>query len=308
MELSWCRSFIAVYELGGFSSAARALHRSQSRISSHIAGLEEHLGEVLFNRDVHPASLTQAGEAFLPHARGMVDEWGAGVAAIEAQRGDISGTVAIGSMPSASSQILAPFLAQFARRHPRATFEVHEGPNSWLDEALAYRTIEVAIRPLLQVRPQRATEHHVLMTDPIVVVLPVGHELAEYESISLSQLVGTPVITTGEPGLDAKIGAEFRPFLDEIDVDREHSLAVSQPTTVYAFVEAGLGLGLMGQLPAQMFSPPSVVFRPLDHPTASRDIAAYYASTRRLSPAAEVFLTELMEFTTKRFGHPSHTH
>ena len=302
MELSWCRSFVAVYELGGFSAAARALHRSQSRISSHIAGLEDHLGEVLFNRDVHPATLTPAGEAFLPHARGMADEWSAAVAAVEARRGDISGTVAVGSVPSVSSQILGPFLAQFGRRHPRVTFEVHEGPNSWLDEALAHRTIEIALRPLLQVRPQRATEHHVLMEDPMVVVLPAGHALADHDALSLEQLAGHALITTGEPGLDAKIGAEYRQLLDEIDVDRERSLAVSQPTTVYAFVEAGLGIGLIGALPAQMFSPPAVTFRPLHHRGASREIAAYQASTRRLSPAADVFLTELMQFTKKRYG------
>lgn len=308
MELSWCRSFIAVYELGGFSNAARALHRSQSRISAHIAGLEDHLGEVLFNRDVHPASLTPAGEAFLPHARGMADEWSAAVAAVEARRGDISGTVAIGSMPSASSQILGPFLARFARRHPRVTFEVHEGPNSWLDEALAHRTIEIAIRPLLQVRPQRASEHHVLMDDPIVVILPSGHALAANETIALDQLAGHALITTGEPGFDAKIGAEYRDLLESVAVDRERSLAVTQPTTVYAFVEAGLGLGMIGALPAQMLPTARVAVRPLADPRAVRQVAAYRSSTRRLSPAAEVFLTELTEFTTQRFARHAQQH
>lgn len=136
----------------------------------------------------------------------------------------------------------------------------------------------------------------------MVVVLPAGHELAGQDAISLEQLAGHALITTGEPGLDAKIGAEYRQLLDEIDVDRDRSLAVSQPTTVYAFVEAGLGLGLIGALPAQMFSPPAVTFRPLHHPAATREIAAYQASTRRLSPAADVFLTELLQFTKKRYG------
>src|SRR5699024_2691390 len=148
------------------------------------------------NRDVHPATLTPAGEAFLPHARGMADEWSAAMAAVETIRGKISGTVAVGSVPSVSSQILGPFLAFFGRSHPRVTFEVHEGPNSWLDEALAHRTIELALRPLLQVRPQRATEHHILMDDPFVLVLPAGHPLAEHDYLSLQQLAGYPLITT----------------------------------------------------------------------------------------------------------------
>ena len=170
--MRWCSSFIAVYELGGFSAAARALHRSQSRLSAHVAALEAHLGETLLHRDVHPPTLTGAGEAFLPHARGVNDEWSAAVAAVESRRGDISGTVAIGSIPSVSSQILAPVLADFGQRHPRVTFEVHEGPSSWLDEALGHRTVEIALRPVVvQQRPQTEIERRVLLVDPFVVIL-----------------------------------------------------------------------------------------------------------------------------------------
>ncbi|GAA4422430.1 LysR family transcriptional regulator [Georgenia halophila] len=302
MELSWCRSFIAVLELGGFSAAASALHRSQSRISAHVADLERHLGETLLNRDVHPPTLTAAGEAFLPHARGMTDEWTAAVAAVEARRGDISGTVAIGSVPSVSSQILAPLLTELSRRHPRVSFEVHEGPNSWLDEALTHRTVEVALRPLIQVRPRPVFEHQVLLDDPFVVVLPADHDLARQESVDLEQLAGHAILTTGEAGLDARVGGEFRQVLERVGIDRDHSMAVTQPTTVSSFVEVGLGLGLIGALPARMLHHPAVVHRPLNHPGASRQIAAHWARTRSLSPAGTAFLRELVRFTRSEFG------
>ena len=54
------RSFAAVAAQGTFSAAARALGRSQSVVSTHIAGMENELGIRLFVRGT-PAKLTPAG-------------------------------------------------------------------------------------------------------------------------------------------------------------------------------------------------------------------------------------------------------
>ncbi|QOR72439.1 LysR family transcriptional regulator [Ruania alkalisoli] len=304
MELTWCQSFIAVHETGGFSTAARSLHRSQSRISAHVAGLEKYVGDRLFHRDVHPPTLTAAGAAFLPHARGMVDEWTAAVASVGMLREEVHGTVAVGSVPSASTQILAPVLAGFATTHPHVRFEVHEGPNSWLDEALARRTIEIALRPVIEQRHDATVQRVVLVRDPFVLVLPEEHPLAQHEQVDLAELAGEAVITTGEAGLDARIGAEFRTLLAPFDVDEARSMAVTQPTTVFSFVSHGLGLGLIGDLPGRMLNVPGLVTRLVRHPDAYRDIAAHWATTRRLSPAGAIFLDEVRASCDRIFGPP----
>lgn len=61
-------SFVAVAHHGGFSAAAKALYRSQPRVSSHVADLEQELGTLLLDRSGHPARLTPEGRALLPHA------------------------------------------------------------------------------------------------------------------------------------------------------------------------------------------------------------------------------------------------
>ena len=47
MELEWLRTYLAVLDSGGFSAAAEQVHRSQSRVSAHIAALERTLGVTL---------------------------------------------------------------------------------------------------------------------------------------------------------------------------------------------------------------------------------------------------------------------
>ncbi|MFR6028579.1 MAG: LysR family transcriptional regulator, partial [Sutterella wadsworthensis] len=58
---------------GTFSAAARALGRSQSVVSTHIAGMENELGIRLFVRGT-PAKLTPAGEELLPGALRVLRE------------------------------------------------------------------------------------------------------------------------------------------------------------------------------------------------------------------------------------------
>jgi DNA-binding transcriptional LysR family regulator len=58
----------AIVHLGGFSAAARKLHRSQSTISYAIERLEEQLGVELFEMRGRKACLTEVGRALLAEA------------------------------------------------------------------------------------------------------------------------------------------------------------------------------------------------------------------------------------------------
>lgn len=294
MELTWARSFVAVHELGGFGIAARALHRSQSRVSAHIAGLEEQLGEQLFFRDVHPPSLTPAGQAFLPHARAAIAEWQAAVAAVAAEHGEIRGEVSVGSVPSVSACLIARIIARFRSEHPLVSFEVHEGPNSWLAEALAHRTIEVSVSPAADERPP-GIDQQVLFKDHFSAVVPRDHPLAATGRLQLGDLVGVPVITTGEAGRDGRVGSEFRRMLDLADIDRERSFAVSQPTSVFAFVREGLGIGILGNLAVRIADDGDCRILPIQAPHAWRRMALMWAVTRRRSTAVEAFTLALQQ-------------
>ncbi len=63
------RTFVSVAETGGFTSAARALNRTQSAVSLQIKRLEARVGEVLFRRTSRRVVPTRAAETLLPYAR-----------------------------------------------------------------------------------------------------------------------------------------------------------------------------------------------------------------------------------------------
>src|SRR5665213_505839 len=68
-ELKYMEAAAAVAEELNFSRAAKRLHLSQPAITKQIAELEESLGVMLFFRDHHVVSLTDAGRAYVEEAR-----------------------------------------------------------------------------------------------------------------------------------------------------------------------------------------------------------------------------------------------
>lgn len=85
MSLDQIRSFVAVVETGAVVRAAARLHVSQPPLTRRIRALEDELGAPLFVRLPRGMKLTTAGEAFLPHARRILDEVEAATRAVTAR-------------------------------------------------------------------------------------------------------------------------------------------------------------------------------------------------------------------------------
>ena len=65
--------FLAVVREGSFGRAASSLLVSQPAISDRVARLEHEVGASLFHRSTRGATLTPAGDAFVPYAERTID-------------------------------------------------------------------------------------------------------------------------------------------------------------------------------------------------------------------------------------------
>ncbi len=91
VDLRLVRYFLVMAEELHFTAAARRLYVSQPALSNQIRRLEAQLGAQLFDRSPRGVTLTAAGDAFLPHARGALDAIKSGIidATAAAQRDQV---------------------------------------------------------------------------------------------------------------------------------------------------------------------------------------------------------------------------
>ena len=72
MDIKDLRYFMAVYEHGGFSRAARVLGTVQSNVSARILALEAFLGGALFERRYRNVVATAKGETLYKYAKSVI--------------------------------------------------------------------------------------------------------------------------------------------------------------------------------------------------------------------------------------------
>ena len=85
-DLKDLRCFVAIYELGGFARAAKALNTVQSSVSARIKRLERLLGGSLFERKHRCIAPTSKGELLYQHAKRVLSQVGELETALKSKR------------------------------------------------------------------------------------------------------------------------------------------------------------------------------------------------------------------------------
>jgi len=194
MELRQLSYFTAVAEEGQFTRAASRLLVAQPAVSQQIRRLELELGESLFHRDARSVSLTEAGEALLPHARAALAAAERGRDAIASLRGMLRGRLRIG-VAGPVDQPLGQALGQLHRSYPDIEVLLTTQNNEPLLEALANGQIDVGIVGIgTHTVPAQLTTR-VITSEELVLGVSRGHSLARRKSVTLARLREQPFVT-----------------------------------------------------------------------------------------------------------------
>ncbi|MFC5799568.1 LysR family transcriptional regulator [Streptomyces formicae] len=270
IEARHLRVLRAVAATGSFSAAARELGCTQPAVSQQMKALETSTGTPLLVRTGREMRLTQAGEALVRHAAGILAGLTAAEEEVAAIAGLRAGRVRLVSFPSGSSTLVPTALAALRAAHPgtRVSLVEAEPPRSEemlrdgdCDVALAFRYgsagtewADLVVRPLL--------------SDRLVGLVPEGHRLADAGSVSIGELADEPWIA-GCPRCRGQLVAvcEESGFTPRID------FATDDYPAVVGLVGAGLGVAVLPGLALESVLPKGARAVTLE-PSVHREIVA----------------------------------
>lgn len=190
MELRQLEYFAAVAADLNFSRAAERIHVVQSALSASVSRLEKELGVELFDRSKRQIALTAAGEIFLQHARDVIHTAQRARTSVEEHRGQLTGTVTLGTLMSWGTLNLPAALEEFRRLHPLVSVRLRQsltGSAGHL-EAIANGQMDLALVSITQ--PPVPITLLELTHEPMVFVCESTHALAQRRRVRLADLAG----------------------------------------------------------------------------------------------------------------------
>ncbi|MFD6799396.1 LysR family transcriptional regulator [Streptomyces cyaneofuscatus] len=289
IEARHLRVLRAVASTGSFSAAARELGCTQPAVSQQMKALESSAGTPLLIRTGREMRLTQAGEALVRHASGILAGLTAAEEEVAAIAGLRAGRVRLVSFPSGSSTLVPGALAALRAEHPgtRVSLVEAEPPRSVdllrdgdCDIALAFRYgttggewDDLVVRPLL--------------TDRLIGLVPDRHRLAGAESVSIGELADESWIA-GCPRCRRQLVevCEASGFTPRID------FATDDYPAVMGLVGAGLGVAVLPELAVESVRPKGARTVAVE-PAIEREIVALTLPDLARVPAVAATLDQL---------------
>ena len=167
--------FVAVAKERHFARAAEACYVSQPALSASIAKLERELNVTLINRGHNYEGLTPEGERLVVWAKRILAEQEAFKAEVAAVQSGITGTLRLGTEPTASTTVALP-VAAFCAAHPLAKVQAETRLSTTeLSRQLREFELDVAIAPFA---PEDGMGLHLVpLYDEQYVVLASGDHL-----------------------------------------------------------------------------------------------------------------------------------
>lgn len=285
MQLSAIEAFVAVCEHGSVRAAASALHLTQPAVSKRLATLEDQLGHALFDRVGRGIAPTEAGRAFLPHARRMLAEFEDGHRALDSLSERVAGRLGLALSHHVGLHRMPPVLRRYVRRYPDVALDVAFLGSEAACQAVARGHLELAVITLPQ-PPRADLVQHEVWPDPMRVFVAPDHPLAAEPAPEPRHLGVYPALL---PETDTTTYALVADALAAHGVTFRMQLASNYLETLKMLAAVGLG---WSALPASM---QDRELQALDIPGLSlqRSLGAVYHPRRRLSNAARAMLAEL---------------
>ena len=287
MELRHLRYFVAVAEAGSMKLAAeRRLHTAQPSLSRQIRDLEHEVGIDLFVRSVRGVALTEAGRAFLDHARLSLAQAEAATEAARRVARPAKAIFAVGFLTGQEAAWLAPATRILSDELPNIEIRVSSGFSVTLADDLVHRRIDIAF---LRHEPEQDIEYKLVLKERLVAILPRDHRLAARKTFDPRDLTRETFIGISE--IPRVLRAAVNGYLKGCGVEVAPRFGIDNFAMAMSLVTSERGIAIM-PISIEHYLPPSIVSRRLKGEQPTVDLMIGYRKDNA-SPILKRFLSRI---------------
>jgi LysR family transcriptional regulator, hydrogen peroxide-inducible genes activator len=279
---------VALHEHGHFGKAADASFVSQSTLSAGIRELESLLGVILVERSRRVVRFTALGEQVVAKANRLLREAEELADLVQAAGKPLSGELRMSVIPTIAPFLLPRMLPRLKRERPDLKLMLREETSHDALESLSHGRVDCVLLALPFDTGDAAIAH--IADDRLFVAFPKDDPR-------------DPPATIRPDMIDAMVQGGRLLLLEDGHCLRDHALAACNRAelrasaamigtslhTLVQLVDNDLGLTMLPEmaLRAGILAGTEVVARPVDSPTAKREIVLAW---RKNSPREEDFL------------------
>lgn len=193
VSLSELRTFVAAFETGTFTAAARRLGVTQPAVSRQLIKLQSRLGLMLLKRDGHHIELTVNGERFFQYARNALAGFDEMMSEIKAENAVPKGELRIGASTTLYDYLVLDWVREFGLLNRDVVPFVYISDSDDVEEDIVDGDSDLGFIGRL---PIHASLHYEpVADDEVVLAVPSNHRFALRDEIDLEELEGQPFIS-----------------------------------------------------------------------------------------------------------------
>lgn len=247
MTLNQLRYFVAIVDAGlNITLAAERVHATQPGLSRQVKQLEGELGFLLFARKGRSlASLTQAGEHVLVHARRVLGE-AANITAFAAnQRGERKGRLTLVTTHTQARFVLPAAIAATRAAFPAVSVRLHPSAEGEILALLAHGNADLAVISTSGTTPQGGIAVPLFRWRRVVLV-PAAHPLGrDGAAVQLRDLAGLPLVSYES---SRRPESSLRRAFEAAGLPLQLAMTAHDADLIKTYVRAGVGVGILAEM------------------------------------------------------------
>ena len=214
MDIKQLLTMITLSQTLNYQKAAEQLQYAPSTLFKHIQMLEQEVGAQLFGKTGRQIQLTQQGQAFLVHARRMVEEYYLALDSVCAEE-KLEGAITVGGCEINTAYSLMNLFEGFSRSHAEVRLNMMTSHNAGVPALVRGDMLDIGFFYTTRPGVVSGLRTIPLYREPVYLMVAWDHPMAHKKKLKYEDLTGMPFVY---PHDTCCFVGEFLPLMEQMGI------------------------------------------------------------------------------------------